>query len=275
MNKFLESIMSFINENTTLLIVICVFLIFVLIGYLIDNSIKTKKLAKMEGNVDKENIISNETPDVKENLVDNTKTVSEPKEEIKVEEVKVVQEVATEGSVVSENPVISSIDKSVEEPVVSDKEVEENIVVPESITEAEDINVKELEPVEVKANEFEVDPAINELLNKDFSKQDNVINYDTEFDNEEISLSPIDGVSKVESPEPKEEKSKYKNEKSLSEIFGKKSVDTVKEDKKELLNTVDFQNELDRILQKLNDESDNEVTKDSTLDETQDFSNMF
>ena len=44
MNKVLESVMNFINENTTLLIFICIFLIFVLVGYLIDNAIKTRKM---------------------------------------------------------------------------------------------------------------------------------------------------------------------------------------------------------------------------------------
>ena len=36
--------------------------------------------------------------------------------------------------------------------------------------------------------------------------------------------------------------------------------------------TADFNNELDRILQKLNEAN---KTNDSTLDETQDFTNMF
>lgn len=46
MNGTLNNIMKFINDNTYLLIGICVFLILVLIGYLIDNSIKSKKVRK-------------------------------------------------------------------------------------------------------------------------------------------------------------------------------------------------------------------------------------
>ncbi len=46
MNETLNNIMKFINDNTYLLIGICVFLILVLIGYLIDNSIKSKKVRK-------------------------------------------------------------------------------------------------------------------------------------------------------------------------------------------------------------------------------------
>ena len=46
MNETLNNIMKFINDNTYLLIGICVFLILVLIGYLIDNSVKSKKVRK-------------------------------------------------------------------------------------------------------------------------------------------------------------------------------------------------------------------------------------
>lgn len=46
MNETLEKIMIFINENTNILIGICLFLIFVLIGYLIDNSIKSRRAKK-------------------------------------------------------------------------------------------------------------------------------------------------------------------------------------------------------------------------------------
>lgn len=44
MNETLQTIMTFINEHTLLLIGICVFLILVLIGYLIDNSVKSKRV---------------------------------------------------------------------------------------------------------------------------------------------------------------------------------------------------------------------------------------
>ena len=46
MNEVFQNIMTFINDNTVLLICICVFLIFVLIGYLIDNSVKSKRVRK-------------------------------------------------------------------------------------------------------------------------------------------------------------------------------------------------------------------------------------
>ena len=46
MKEIIEKVTNFINENTMLLIGICAFLIIVLIVYLIDNSIKTKKMQK-------------------------------------------------------------------------------------------------------------------------------------------------------------------------------------------------------------------------------------
>lgn len=52
MNDILQNIMTFINENTILLICICVFLILVLIGYLIDNSVKSKRVRNDIKNAD-------------------------------------------------------------------------------------------------------------------------------------------------------------------------------------------------------------------------------
>ena len=46
MNDVFNNVMTFINKNTYLLIGICVFLILVLIGYLIDNRVKSKCVRK-------------------------------------------------------------------------------------------------------------------------------------------------------------------------------------------------------------------------------------
>ncbi|MBQ9024070.1 MAG: hypothetical protein IJ105_02475 [Bacilli bacterium] len=85
MNEILQNIMLFINEHTLLLIGICVFLILVLIGYLIDNSVKSRRIKRNIKNTDqvpkniKEEIIKEaedkaikkEEPVVLENLNDN------------------------------------------------------------------------------------------------------------------------------------------------------------------------------------------------------------
>lgn len=247
MNKFLETVMNFINENTTLLIIICVFLIFVLIGYLIDNSIKTKKMEK--------------------NLVtENSEDISEPVE---------VKEEVNE-SVVEEQPIVS------EEPVIENTEP----VVPEETTQ---VSITEIEEPVVETNENDtpsvnneiaVDPKINEMLLRDFSN--NTVQSEStieEATTDEVTLNPIENVvpideiiPKVEVPsepveEVKEEKSIYKNDKKLSDIFKKKEEPVLEK-------TEDYSKELDRILQKLN-ETSSDITDDSTLDETTDFTNMF
>lgn len=89
-NDILESIMTFINENTNILIGICIFLIFVLVGYLIDNSVKSKRVRKDIKNADqvpeniKEEIIKEEKE--KEEKITQEKT-DESKEEIKLDNV--------------------------------------------------------------------------------------------------------------------------------------------------------------------------------------------
>lgn len=97
MNEILDTVMTFINENTNILIGICVFLILVLIGYLIDNSVKSKRVRKDIKNKDQvpENIkkdIIEEAIDKKEvNKVENAEldkkfedAVSTPTETVEI-----------------------------------------------------------------------------------------------------------------------------------------------------------------------------------------------
>lgn len=60
MNDAIESVMSFINENTNTLIIICIFLIVILVIYLIENSIKSKRI---KNNIKEEKEIIENTPD--------------------------------------------------------------------------------------------------------------------------------------------------------------------------------------------------------------------
>lgn len=88
-NDILEVVMTFINENTNILIGICIFLIFVLVGYLIDNSVKSKRVRKDIKNADqvpeniKEEIIKEEKEKEEKTIQDK---IEEPKEEIKLDE---------------------------------------------------------------------------------------------------------------------------------------------------------------------------------------------
>ena len=91
-NEILEVVMSFINENTNILIGICIFLIFVLVGYLVDNSVKSKRVRKDIKNADQvpENIKEEIIKEEKEKNIQER--IEEPKEEIKLDEEANVQE---------------------------------------------------------------------------------------------------------------------------------------------------------------------------------------
>ena len=215
MEKYLEKIMNFINENTMLLIIICIFLIVILVIYLIDNTIKSKKLEKAE----LENK-GNEEPKVLNSSIPEG-------------EVPAVEEVA---------PVVPEV-----VPVVEEK-VETTVVEPA----VEPVTV--VEPTEAETEPI-VDTSIEELLNKDYSSNNAVV------DNipEEVVSTPIE-----EKP-----KNKYSNDKKLSDIFGKKEEKV----ESKIENTKDFSDELDRILKKLNEE---EARIDNTsIEETSDYTNMF
>lgn len=230
MDKILENLMNFINENTTLLIIICVFLIFVLIGYLIDNSIKTRRLE------------SKLLQDNNDNNIDSVKNVNS-----------------------------APLTQANEAPLTP----EVNLEVPVEPTKPEP--VKEEKPVN---NEITVSETVNDLLLRDFAENgDKTIDVNPveektitpEVTPKEENILPINDII---TPTPAKEESVYKNDKKLSDIFKKTPKPAVSETPKpDLEKTVDFNNELDRILQKLNDTSSE--TKDSTLDETTDFTNMF
>lgn len=78
MNDVLQEVMTFINENTYFLIGICIFLILVLIGYLIDNSVKSKRVRKDIKNKDqvpesiKNEIIKEAMNENKEKIMENS-----------------------------------------------------------------------------------------------------------------------------------------------------------------------------------------------------------
>lgn len=344
MNKILNDIMGFINENTTLLIIICVFLIFVLIGYLIDNSIKARKLAKIKNtNADELTVEETGVPaSVVETAAEEVSKVElEPEVEIEptpVEEpvTPVVPVEETEEDVNFEPDVVingneetSNIDNTVEIPEVSplediktvnfdEIELDNNMEQEQSYDEEPAVEVPFTddisEPASVSGNEMTIDPAINELLNKDFTAENPVV--DSPIDSPANRLDELLLNNQVEE-QPKKEESKYKNSKSLAEILGSKKASksdepivTRADDNQDLMNTIDFQRELDRILKKIKEEDDekiiNEVKenpdlmntvdfqheldrilkkinedsldteeKNSTLDETVDFNNMF
>ncbi len=298
MNDFLNTVMNFINENTTLLIIICVFLIFVLVGYLIDNSFKTRRLAKKKAE-------ANNGLEVEETVVETPIEEQEPEVEetpVVVEEEQVKEPIIPE-PVEVQNIVEEELNKTVEVPKVEplddikttnfdDIDYEEETEITPDVKlddiEPSPVPTEEIaEPTTVEANELSIDPEINDLLNRDFTKEnENVNNIESDSASrlDELLLNPSKPSSPVvEEVKPVEETSKYKNSKSLAEILASKNNNPVKEElsskevekNPELMNTVDFQNELDRILKRLNENSIDTESKDSTLDETTDFTDMF
>ncbi len=207
MDKFLEKVMNFINENTMMLIIICIFLIIILVIYLIDNTIKTKRLEQAE-------LAKKENP---EPTVEDTNVSNEPEVKAPVSPIEINEPVVEEPETVTSPIVEETNNSSFEEENATETYIEQ-----------------------------ETNSNIDELLNKDFSANNELV--------ESIPDEPV-----VEEP-----KSKYNNDKKLSDIFGKK-----KEPVKSIETTQDFSDELDRILQKLNEDSS------TSVEDTSDYTNMF
>ena len=119
MSELLNNIMKFINENTYLLIGVCVFLILVLIGYLIDNSVKSKKVRKdvknetMAKEAQSNSAVNNISIDKKEDIM--TKPFEEKTEDLIIDDNinKVTQPVKDE----TINPVSTEIKDEITEPI--------------------------------------------------------------------------------------------------------------------------------------------------------------
>ena len=206
MEQFLEKVMNFINENTMLLIIICIFLIVILVIYLIDNAIKSRRLEK--------------------------ELLERPQEEPKVLETNIPEPTPA--------PVVEEVAEEVKEEVPVIEDITPEVEIPEVEEVPAETPVEPISPM--------MDADIEALLNKDYSANNEVVNN--------IPVEPV----------KEEPKSKYTNDKKLSDIFGKKETTT---SAKKIETTQDFSDELDRILQKLNEDSSTPV------EDTADYTNMF
>lgn len=119
MNDVFNNVMTFINKNTYLLIGICVFLILVLIGYLIDNSIKSKKVRKdvknetMVKEAQSNSAVNNISIDKKEDIM--TKPFEEKTEDLIIDDNinKIAQPVEPE----KVNPTPNEVKDEITEPI--------------------------------------------------------------------------------------------------------------------------------------------------------------
>lgn len=256
MNETLEKIMIFINENTNILIGICLFLIFVLIGYLIDNSIKSRKAkkefkksqinveAKPENNIkmekETESIKTNEN--FEQNLFENA--ISTPENDIDLNTSDLVVPIDVSDDNKLENT-LEDISEDIQN-IGSDK-LNDVIGAIDTIntinTEIQNIDLSKEESTSAADVSYKNDKKLSEILFSDVSREEQSENIN--FD--EISKNTIDNNI-------------FNDKKIVSESIEQKNVEPKVEVELD-------ENELDNIMKKLKNLS--------TADEDDNYTNIF
>lgn len=233
MNETLNNIMKFINDNTYLLIGICVFLILVLIGYLIDNSIKSKKVRKdvknetMVKEAQSNSAVNNISIDKKEDIM------TKPFEE------------KTEDLIIDDN--INKIAQPVEPEKVNSTPNE----VKDEITEPINFNF-DLDSIKTKQENIEPKTEESKILENNFVNDNGEItgpiSFDLDSKNESINNveqsevlsndTPIIGINDLNSAD----KASANNEVSIEEP----KIDNIN-NKDELTEPIDFNFDLNSI----------------------------
>ena len=194
MNNVLQNIMYFINDNTILLICICGFLILVLIGYLIDSSIKARNLEKSISLTNKNNINTqtdkfyNQTKEenvdipVKENIEDSKEEF--PKQEEIKEEPKEIIEPKVEEPEEVKNEVLPDF---IEQKPIEETKPQEEVV---KVEEPKNNNKKLSEILgginkntETKIEDNSVDNELDRIMKKLDSNKDRTLDETTDFNN--------------------------------------------------------------------------------------------
>lgn len=265
MDKILDTVMTFINENTNILIGVCIFLIFVLIGYLIDNSVKSKRVRKDIKN--KDQVPENIKKDIIEEAIDNNK-------------VNPIEENVFENS----NNNLENVDIDLEQEDKTYDDIKNNIEDndDQDVSEFESFISDNVNPLDLNAPILDNTMELNNIVSENISNDDQKIEDTNEqpLNNEETTI-PIDIINELmdsskeldlnsitKSSEIKESSVPYKNNKKLSEILY--SSDEIKQDNiisdlniplnevplDETNNTNgednSYSNELDNIMKKLN-----------------------
>ena len=235
MNDILMNIMTFINEHTLLLIGICVFLILVLVGYLIDNSVKSKRVRNDIKNKDQ----------VPKNIKD-----------------EIIKE-AEDKMIIKENENIAS----------SDVQMETVDLQPNQSSEANDNSTVILDEPKQEVSDIKFDS--NEVQLNDIQNVSTPLNLDLNTSNDNLVIEvPKTSESQQINVDPDIDvmttKNEYTNDKKLSEILSSNNyIETTNSDNIFATNTnnivinnevnkddVQIQNndsndELDRIMRKL------------------------
>lgn len=194
MNNVLQNIMYFINDNTILLICICGFLILVLIGYLIDSSIKARNLEKSISLTNKNNINTetdkfyNQTKEenvdipVKKNIEDSKEEF--PKQEEIKEEPKEIIETKVEEPEEVKNEVLPDF---IEQKPIEETKPQEEVV---KVEEPKNNNKKLSEILgginkntETKIEDNSADNELDRIMKKLDSNKDRTLDETTDFNN--------------------------------------------------------------------------------------------
>lgn len=216
MSELLNNIMKFINENTYLLIGVCVFLILVLIGYLIDNSVKSKKVRKdvknetMVKEAQSNNAVNNISIDKKEDIM--TKPFEEKKEDL----------------IISDN--INKVNQSESSEITNSASNEVKDEITEPINFNFDLDSIKTQP-EIIQNKVEESKQLNNNFVNDNGEITGPISFD--LDTKNVSLNNIEQSSINNEAIAKEPKLDNKDEitEPINFSFDLNSINTKPEEK--------------------------------------------
>lgn len=296
MNEVFQNIMTFINENTVLLICICVFLIFVLIGYLIDNSVKSKRVRKDIKNKDqvpeeiKNEIIKEAINENKEKMMENSfhNVVREESKEVNSNEVDLedkktdldetvklelnLDEVPSESSDL--NSALDLNNSDVTAPLTLDTNLDSNLNLENNVSNEinstlnldnnESSNLVLDAPLDLTTEES----SVSEPLVLDNNVEEEIKTVEPIFELDNIETQENVETTDVEDPDANimniEEDNKYKNDKKLSEIL--LNVDKERVNNK-IDNNIFEEKTLDIEIKNDSEESKVEIEQEDSSDE--------
>lgn len=265
MNDVFNNVMTFINKNTYLLIGICVFLILVLIGYLIDNSVKSKRVRKDIKNKD-------QVPEnIKEDIIKEANEKKEKELNVQIEEPK-KEDIINQNMEVNEDEAPLNLDASlsIDKPLNLEKDpslddvnsplnIDNNINEPLSL-DTNSLFDEENKPSVALGNDILEDnlsldnsekPIVESSISSDQDPDSNIMLYNSKNGLYSNDKTLLEILSEVDS-------SKLNNSVDNKTIFGNKpsiEINTnVEKEKVEIepKNSTDSSdNELDNIMKKL------------------------
>ena len=185
MNDTFQNIMLFINEHTLLLIGICVFLILVLIGYLIDNSVKSKRVRNDIKNADQ----------VPKNIKDEI--IKEASETQKFKDVAMEEKIKKEEET---KEILEGLKPTENTDIIMDNNVDTSLTDNSQIDLNSSLNLDNTNEVNNNIQDINVDPDINIMSQPSEYKNDkrlseilseiNKVNYQNSiFDKEQENIT--------------------------------------------------------------------------------------